>query len=157
MDRRRAIGLATSVTVAAAGGIFAVGANLGLFGLASAESPPPLPVQQVSDASSDPAVAPAQQVIEETRVIDVPVRVPASASAADPATAADAVDDDDSSHDAYDDSYDDASSASSDSDDTSAVYEDDDDDAYESGEHEREDHECEVHDDGEVECHDEDD
>jgi hypothetical protein len=71
VERRKAIGLATAVTLVGASSAFAVGANFGLFGLAAAEDDkgPALPVSAEA-AAVTPLTPPT---VEEVQVIDVPV------------------------------------------------------------------------------------
>jgi hypothetical protein len=150
VERRKAIGFATALTLVGSTSAFAVGANFGLFGLAAAEGDkgPALPVRTERAAAAAP-IAPA--TVEEVQVIDVPVAAtptsvepispaappvqPAAAAAASPETETD------------EGRFEPKSPP------TSQPHTDD------HVEHEDgvEQEPCEVHDDGLVECHDHED
>jgi hypothetical protein len=84
MNRTRAFGLATAVSATAAGAIFAVGANFGLFGaprLATARAMPVVASAVDPNGSTTTVAPPPRQVVEDIEYVDVPVQVPVPASA----------------------------------------------------------------------------
>ena len=93
MNRTRAFGLATAVSATAAGAVFAVGANFGLFGAPRLATARALPVvaSAVDPTGSTTTVAPpARQVVEDIEYVDVPVQVPVPAPAGPGPTTAEA-------------------------------------------------------------------
>jgi hypothetical protein len=148
VERRKAIGLATAVSLVGASSAFAVGANFGLFGLAAAEGDkgPALPIG--AEAAAAPPVPPP--TVEEVQVIDVPVAAaPTSASPTSPASSPSEPAVPPALPPASDDveGMPPPEAAPSPTPHTEAHREDE---AEDGPEHEP----CEVHDDGLVECHD---
>lgn len=86
MERRKAIGFATAVSLVGASSAFAVGANFGLFGLAAAEDDKGSALPITAEAAAAAPVTP--QTVEEVQVVDVPVTVapPSGAPTAPAAT-----------------------------------------------------------------------
>ena len=175
MERRKAIGVASAVSMAAAGAMLAVGANFGLIGTSTVAAAPPLPVSTSAGvpATTTTVTVPAEpQVIEEVQVIEVPGAAPGVSPSAAP-EAPSLYDDHDEADDGGEEGGEDGGDDHSDSPQPGATtvsapgstgspsttegpaptF------AHESGEDEDgpEQEPCEVHDDGQVECHEHDD
>ena len=170
MERKKALGFAATITAITASAAFAIGANFGLFGAqATSASAGPLPISAVGEsAETTSPVAPTAEgddVTEQVRVIDVPIRLPlpaateappASLTAEDPFDVA-AADDDEESPDDEGLATPDASPEPADDGDPPTTDEASDGDDDHSEEDATEQEPCEVHDDGLVECHEHDD